>query len=136
MTALASAAQHEFQSGKLVNISEDERLVTGTTLRWAVFVVQVNDIVYTARGPRMRRRSGDPGHGLILGDSVMVAIEKDDLIIRQPDGKELKAKITRRERVQQGSKLSIRDRHGIIGKGCHSSTKNYFDRSVAAGSRG
>lgn len=33
-----------------------------TSLRWAGFTVQVDDIIYTARGQRMRRRTGDPGH--------------------------------------------------------------------------
>ncbi len=98
--AIAGAANHDFQDGKLVNISDDQRLVEGTTQKWAIFIVQVNDIVYTARGPRIHRRSGDPGHGLIVGDPVKVAIEKDDLYLMEPDGKDLKAKITKRERAQ------------------------------------
>src|ERR1700722_2332597 len=97
---LVSAASHQFQDGKLVNISDEERLDEGTTFKWALFVVQVNDIVYTARGPRIRRHSGDPGRGLVIGDAIKVAIEKDELILMEPDGKELKAKITRRERAQ------------------------------------
>jgi hypothetical protein len=48
----------------------------------------------------MRRHSGDPGHGLIIGDPVQAAVEGEDLILLRPDGKELKAKITRRERAQ------------------------------------
>jgi hypothetical protein len=97
---VASAAKHEFQTGKLVNVSDDERLFRGTTDRWAVFSVQVDDIVYTARGQRMRRRSGDPGKGLIVGDPVKVAIDKDELVLLNPDGKEMKMKITKRARAQ------------------------------------
>jgi hypothetical protein len=97
---VASAAKHEFQTGKLVDIADDERLYEGTSLRWAVFTVQVEDIVYTARGQRTRRRTGDPGKGLIVGDPVKVAINKDELILLNPDGKEMKMKITKRARAQ------------------------------------
>lgn len=101
LTAIvASATKHEFQTGKLVNVSDDERLYRGTTDRWAVFTVQVDDIIYTARGQSMRRRTGDPGKGLIVGDPVKVAIDKDELILLNPDGKEMKMKITKRARAQ------------------------------------
>jgi hypothetical protein len=96
----ASAAAHEFHAGKLLNIADDEKLYEGTSYRWAIFTVQVDDIVYTARSERVRRHSGDPGHGLIVGDPVKVAIEKDDLILLKPDGKEMKMKITKRARAQ------------------------------------
>ncbi len=98
--ALPGAAKHDFQTGKLVNIDSDERIFQGTSFRWAIFTVQVGDLVYTARGERVRRRSGDPGHGLIIGDPVQIAVDGDNLILLRPDGKELKAKITRRERAQ------------------------------------
>jgi hypothetical protein len=97
---VASAVKHEFQTGRLVDIADDERLYSGTSLRWAVFTVQVEDIINTARGQRMRRRSGDPGHGLIVGDPVKVAINKDELVLLKPDGKEMKMKITKRARAQ------------------------------------
>jgi hypothetical protein len=99
-TGVVSAAKHEFQTGKLLDIADDERLYSGTSLRWAVFTVQVDDVIYTARGQRMRRRSGDPGKGLIVGDPVKVAIDKEDLILLNPDGKEMKMKITKRARAQ------------------------------------
>jgi hypothetical protein len=97
---MLAGAKHDFQSGKLMNIATDERLYEGTTMRWAVFTVKVADMVYTARGERVRRHSGDPGQGLIVGDPVQVAIDGETLILLKPDGKELKAKITRRERAQ------------------------------------
>jgi len=100
LSAALTAAKHDFQTGKLVDIADDERLYEGTSLRWAVFTVRVEDIIYTARGQRMQRRSGDPGHGLIVGDPVKVAIDKDELILLNPDGKEMKMKITKRARAQ------------------------------------
>jgi hypothetical protein len=95
---LIGAKQHAFQTGKLISIASDERVVEGTSYRWAIFTVQVADVIYTARGDRIRRRSGDIGQGLIVGDSVKVAIDGGDLILLKPDGKELKTKITKRER--------------------------------------
>jgi len=40
MAVSATAASHDFQTGKLVNITSDERLIEGTTYRYAVFVVK------------------------------------------------------------------------------------------------
>jgi hypothetical protein len=94
------AAKHELQTGKLTNIMADETLIEGTSYRRAVFTVLIGDLVITARGDRIRRRSGDIGQGLIMGDSVKVAIDGGDLIFLKPDGKEMKTKIIKRARVQ------------------------------------
>jgi hypothetical protein len=48
--AALCAAKREFQTGKLINIADDERPYEGTSIRWAIFSVQVDDIIYTARG--------------------------------------------------------------------------------------
>jgi hypothetical protein len=102
--ALASTAfgaeRYDFQTGKLINIAADERLVEGTSFRRAIFTVQLGDLVITARGGRIRARSGDAGQGLIIGDPVQAALAGTDLILLKPDGKELKIKIIRRERAQ------------------------------------
>jgi hypothetical protein len=66
-----------------------------------IFTVQIGDLVYTARGGRIRRRSGDVGQGLIIGDAVQVALAGSEyLIFLKPDGKELRTKIIKRARVQ------------------------------------
>ena len=98
-TTFAGAAKRDFRTGKLTNITADERLVDGTSYRRAIFTVQIGDLVITARGDRIRRRSGDVGQGLIIGDAVQVAIDGGDLIFLKPDGKELKTKIVKRERA-------------------------------------
>lgn len=95
-----SAARHDFQTGRLLSVTADERLDEGTTYRWAIFTVQIGDLVITARGGRVRRHSGDIGQGLIVGDAVQVAVDGGDLILLTPDRKELKAKITKRARAQ------------------------------------
>jgi hypothetical protein len=100
-TAFLGATRRDFQTGKLVSVTEDEELVKGTSYRWPVFTVQVGDLVYTARGGLVRRRSGDLAKGLIIGDTVQVALDGDDhLVLLKPDGKELKIKITKRARAQ------------------------------------
>ena len=51
---------HQFQSGKLLDVGSDEHLVEGTTVIHAVYQVQVGDLIYFARGERVRRHSDDP----------------------------------------------------------------------------
>src|ERR1700732_5100408 len=55
------AAKRDFQTGKLLSVTADERLDEGTTYRWAIFTVQRGDLIVTARGGRVRRHSGDIG---------------------------------------------------------------------------
>jgi hypothetical protein len=100
-TAGYCASTHDFQQGKLIEISTDERLDLGTSERWPIFTVQIADVVYTTRGGRLRqRRSGDPGHGMIVGDPVQVVVEGEQLIFLAPGGKELKTRIIKRTRAQ------------------------------------
>jgi len=94
------AAKHDFQTGKLINVTADETLVKGTTHRQAIFTVQIGDLIVTARGENIGRKSGDIGHGLIVGDEVRAMIDRGNMIILKPDGKELKTKIIKRERAQ------------------------------------
>jgi hypothetical protein len=91
--------QPEFQTGKLIDVTSDERLFEGTTVRHAVYQVQVGDMLYFGRGEHLNHRSGDPGHGLIIGDPVQVSIEGEHLILQRPDGKEIKTKIIERRRA-------------------------------------
>jgi hypothetical protein len=90
----------DFKTGKLLDIGSSERVVQGTVHRSAEFTVQVDDIVYTARGARIVRWTKDVGQGLIVGDSVQVAIDGGDLIFLKPDRKEMKTTITKRTRAQ------------------------------------
>ena len=99
-TALSGATKHVFQTGKLISVTSDERFVEGTSYQWAIFRVQIGDLTYTARGERIRRHSGDIGQGLVIGDTVQVVVDGENLMLLKPDGKELKAKIIKRERAQ------------------------------------
>jgi hypothetical protein len=100
---LYAGTHRDFQTGKLLDVSSDERLVEGTTVKHAVYEVQLGDIVYFARGERIHVRSGDVGHGLVIGDPVQAAIDGDNLILQRPDGKEIKTKIIQRKRADSGT---------------------------------
>jgi hypothetical protein len=95
---LWAAPRHEFQAGKLVDISSEDRVEKGTTHSYAVYQVQIGDIIYFGRGEKLSKHPGDSGHGLIVGDPVQAAIDGSDLIIQRPDGKEMKTKIIKRQR--------------------------------------
>ena len=97
-TAAFAAAKHIFQTGKLLGVSIEETVVGGTSIRQALFTVQIGDLVITARGERVRR-TGDIGQGLIIGDAVQVALDGGDMILLKPDGKEMKTTIFKRERA-------------------------------------
>jgi hypothetical protein len=97
--AHAADQKHDYKTGKLIDIGTDEAVVKGTQFRSALFTVQVADLIYTARGGRVRRGSGDIGQGLIVGDPVQVAIDGDHLIFLKPDGKEMKTTIIKRTRA-------------------------------------
>jgi hypothetical protein len=100
-TLLAGASKsRDFKTGKLLDIGSSERVVEGSVYRSALFTVQIEDIIYTARGDRIRRGSGDVGKGLIVGDPVHVAIDGDHLIFLLPNGKEMETTVTKRTRAQ------------------------------------
>jgi len=100
LTAFSFAgSHHEFQAGRLVALTSDERLIEGTTVKHAIFEVEIRGIVYFARGERMRRHGGDAAHGLIVGDPVQAAVDGENLILQRPDGKEIKTEIVQRKRA-------------------------------------
>jgi len=99
-TSSAYAGNHSFKPGKLIDVSTDERLYEGTTLRRAIFVVQIDDVVYTLQGGRVSRGAKDYAQGLIVGDPVQASVEGKDVILQKPDGKDFKTSILKRERAK------------------------------------
>lgn len=104
VSALASVASAgsapTFVDGKLLDITSDERVIEGTAFRNAVYEVQIDNVIYFGKGERIKKSSGDPGHGLIIGDPVKAAVDGDNLILQRPDGKQIKTKIVRRVRAE------------------------------------
>lgn len=98
-TRLWAVPRHEFQTGKLVDVTSDDRVEKGTTHAYAIYEVQLGDIVYFARGEKLSKHPGDLGHGMIVGDPIQAVVEGKDLFIQRPDGKEMKAAIVKRKRA-------------------------------------
>ena len=94
-----AAPAHEFVTGKLVDITSDERVEKGTTRAYAIYQVQLGDLIYFGRGEKLSKHEKDSGHGLIVGDPIEAAIDGKDLIIKRPNGKEIKTKIIKRQRA-------------------------------------
>ena len=90
---------HEFTTGKLVDITSEERTDKGTTHAYAIYQVQLGDLIYYGRGEKLAKHPGEAGHGMIVGDPIQAAIDGKDLIIQRPDGKEIKTKIIKRQRA-------------------------------------
>ncbi len=99
-TFVAAASKHDFQTGKLLDIGTTERVIEGTELKSTLFTVRIADLIYTARGERILRRTKDIGQGLIAGDPAQAAIDGDSLILMKPDGKEMKTTIVKRTRAK------------------------------------
>jgi hypothetical protein len=69
-SALNASSPREYQKGRLLELTHDEEILQGTSVKHAVFRVQIADVIYIARGARMGPKSGDPAHGLVVGDNV------------------------------------------------------------------
>ena len=100
MISVASFAHtRDFQTAKLVDVSYDNVMHSGSSQRHAVYQVRLGGVIYSAEGSKLHHQS-DPAHGLVVGDEVRVAIEGDQMFLRRPDGKDIKATIVKRQRQE------------------------------------
>ena len=53
-TLVFAAAKQEFKTGKLLDVTTETKLVDGSSYRWAVFVVQIDD--FNTFGEAMMRK--------------------------------------------------------------------------------
>jgi hypothetical protein len=93
-------AKKEFKQATLVNVSAEDLGGKKKSERAANFIVRIDDLVYTGRGGKVDKKSGDMGQGLIVGDPVQAAVDGNHLYLKKPGGKEVKTKIIKRERAQ------------------------------------
>ena len=98
-TLFAFAGQHVFQTGKLTNATTQDTMKKGTSHRNVIFTVQIGDIAYTLKGGNVSPKAKDYTKGLIVGDPVQACVEGEHVILRRPDGKDMKTSILKRERV-------------------------------------
>jgi hypothetical protein len=92
-----AATKLEFQQGQVLSITSGKGLDQNITHRWAVFAVQIGNVIYSGSGKRIRHPSDDYSEGLHDGEAVRAAVSGGELILVKPDGKELKTKIIKRE---------------------------------------
>jgi hypothetical protein len=99
-TTSYAAPDRGFQSAQLLSITSTKGLDNVATHRFAIFTVQIGDVIYTASGKRIKHPTDDYQEGLNAGDAIQAAISGNDLILRKPNRGELKTKIIRRARAQ------------------------------------
>lgn len=84
------AATHVFQTGEHIGVTTLDK--NGS--QYAVFTVQVSELVYTVRGERLAgTHLKDFSKGLIVGDAVQASVEGNSVVLVLPNGKNLKTSI-------------------------------------------
>ena len=89
-----------FQAGEVLSVTAARGLDGVARHRFAIFTIQIGDVIYTGSGKRIKHSSDDFQEGLNAGDAIQAAINGDDLILRKPHGGEFKTKIVKRVRAQ------------------------------------
>jgi hypothetical protein len=103
ITALAGTqayASRVYTTGRLLDATTDERLAKGTSLRRAIYTVQVNDIIYTLQGEKVKPNTKDITKGLIVGDPVEASVDGEHVYLHTAKGKQIKTDIMKRARAQ------------------------------------
>jgi hypothetical protein len=100
MLAAALPAATSFQAGEVLSVTAARGLDGVATHRFALFTIQIGDVIYTGSGKRIKHSSDGYQEGLNAGDAIQAAVNGDDLILRKPNGGEFKTKIVKRERAQ------------------------------------
>lgn len=101
LSTFPAFAAHVFQTGKLTNATTEETMKKGTSHRYAIYTVQIQDMVYTLRGGSLSPKAKDYTKGLIVGDPVQASVEGEHVILKKPNGKEMKTTVLKRERVAE-----------------------------------
>ena len=99
-TATTFQAATSFQSGEVLSVTAARGLDGVATHRFAIFTIQIGDVIYTGSGKRIKHSADDYQEGLNAGDTIRAAVSGDDLILRKPNGGEFKTKIVKRVRAQ------------------------------------
>lgn len=110
MLTTLSAAQ-DFQPAKLLDVQAftaagpsivapngNNPVIIPTSRNMFTITVAMDGMSYSAQYPQ--KRNFKPSE-LIVGDAIPARLDGDKLILKTTDGKEIKAKIVRRERLPQ-----------------------------------
>jgi hypothetical protein len=99
-TTVPAAPNSDFQAAELLSITSRKGLDNVATHRWAIFTVQIGDVIYTGSGKRIKHPTDDFQEGLNAGDAIHAAIKGDEMTLRKPDGGQVKTKIIKRAPAQ------------------------------------
>lgn len=95
-SSLALCAATDFQKARLLDVTNYTEPTPNGNLEMYRITVAMEGMVYTGTYDAHWVWSFRPGN-LTVGDEIFAKIDKNTLILKRPDGKELKAKIIRRE---------------------------------------
>jgi hypothetical protein len=98
--ATQAYASRVYTTGRLLDATTDERLKEGTSLRRAIYTVQVGDIVYTLQGEKVGTKTKDITKGLVVGDPVEASVDGEHVYLHTAGGKQIKTDIMKRARAQ------------------------------------
>jgi hypothetical protein len=90
-------AETKFEKAELLSITSGKGLDNDATHRWAFFTVQIGNVIYTGSGKRIKHKTDDYQEGLSAGDAIEAAVSGNDLILRKPNGGEVKTRIVKKE---------------------------------------
>jgi len=100
----------DFQDAKLIDIQPYEKtnapiiapnnghpVLISTDQNMMTIAVALNGMTYSAN---FRQRRDFKSSTLVVGDSILARLDDDNLVLKKPNGKEIKAKLTRRARLE------------------------------------
>jgi len=109
LSAAVLGASKEYQTGTLAGVDAQlssqmvsagkGKFVQVETLDYSL-TVQFGDLLVTGLCTGRKWGGCHPG-SLVVGDPVEVRIDKDTMYVKRPDGKDVKTKIVRRNRVKK-----------------------------------
>jgi hypothetical protein len=90
-------AETKFEKAELLSITSGKGLDNDATHRWAFFTVQIGNVIYTGSGKRIKHKTDNYQEGLSAGDAIEASVSGNDLILRKPNGGEVKTRIVKKE---------------------------------------
>ncbi len=100
LPTVTQAADSGFQKAQLLSITSGKGEDNNPGHRWAVFTVQINDVIFTGSGKRIKHPTDDYSEGLTAGDNIEAEISGNEMLLRKPNGAEFKTRIIKKERAQ------------------------------------
>jgi hypothetical protein len=111
MSCLSTLSPAEdFQNAKLIDLAPYEKsnapiiapnngypVLISTDQSMMTITVAFNGMAYSAN---FRQRRDFKSSTLVVGDSILARLDGDNLVLKKPNGKEAKARLTRRARLE------------------------------------